>query len=412
MQPKESKSPELRFSEYSASWIEDELSNYVLEHRGGASLKPSDFVESSVYEVVPKKAIVKGCLLELSESEPTYCSEKFFKNNRNAVVNNSFLITTLRDLVPTAPSIGLIVCNPNENELLLAQGVYGFKISEGLMPGFLTNLSNKESYRRLMYKICVGSTQVHVRSSEFFNIKITLPCPEEQQKIADFLSVVDEKISLLKQRHNLMQQYKKGVMQQFFSQQIRFKDDNGHNFPDWKESRLGDHLEEYKQKTQHENEHEVLTSSRGGLIRQKDYFGINRITERSNKGFHIVPLNYITYRSRSDDRRFYFNVNELGITGIISTYYPVFKMKSGCNKFFIELSRYHRNIFGKYSVGTSQVVLSYNELCRIILYIPSGDEQKKIADFAEALDKKIDLSAKLIELTQTFKNGLLQQMFV
>lgn len=145
---------------------------------------------------------------------------------------------------------------------------------------------------------------------------------------------------------------------------------------------------------------------------QSDYYSEGRITERSNVGFHVIPHGYLTYRSRSDDRMFFFNLNELGKTGIISHYYPVFSMNNGQNHFFVELTRYHSKIFGKYAVGTSQVVLSYNAFCAIILKFPCTQEQQKIAQFLQSIDKKVDAVALQIEQTKLFKKGLLQQMFV
>ena len=193
---------------------------------------------------------------------------------------------------------------------------------------------------------------------------------------------------------------------------LRFKQDDGSNFPTWKKCKFGIFVEEFKQNSTKQDEYEVLTSARSGLIRQKDYYDNDRITERLNAGFNIIPCNYMTYRSRSDNRRFYFNENNLGITGIISTYYPVFKIKNGINKFFIELLFYHQHKIGQYSVGTSQTVLSINELKKIYFSVPSLPEQQKIADFLSSVDAKIDAIKAQIEKLEAFKKGLLQQMFV
>ena len=244
------------------------------------------------------------------------------------------------------------------------------------------------------------------------SFKVYLPEKAEQKKIADFLTSVDTKISQLTEKHRLLKDYKKGVMQQIFSQKIRFKDDDGNAFPDWEEKPLSRMLTVYQQKSKVENEYEVLTSSRNGLVKQSDYYGEGRITERSNTGFHVIPENYLTYRSRSDDRLFFFNLNTLGLTGIISNYYPVFTMINGQNNFFVELTRYHSHVFGRFSVGTSQVVLSYNALTSIKLEFPSTEEQQKIAQFLQSLDKKINAVNEQIEQTKLFKKGLLQQMFV
>lgn len=180
---------------------------------------------------------------------------------------------------------------------------------------------------------------------------------------------------------------------------------------EWVTELLGSSIEEFREKSTTQDEYEVLTSARSGLIRQREYFENDRIAERDNIGFNIVPPNYLTYRSRSDDRRFYFNENNLGITGIISTYYPVFRVLEGSNKFFLELLAHYSTIVGKYSVGTSQTVLSLNELRRIKLPIPKEPEQQKIADCLASLDDLITLEAQQLETLKTYKKALMLQLF-
>jgi len=263
-----------------------------------------------------------------------------------------------------------------------------------------------------MKTIKVGSTQVHIRNDDFFKVKIETPHIKEQQKIAAFLTEVDNKIEQLTKKKQLLVDYKKGVMQQIFSQEIRFKQDDGSDYPDWEVKALGSVITEYKNKSTYNDEHPVMTSSTKGLVFQKDYFGDNRLVDRSNIGFNIIPPNYITYRSRSDNRRFTFNMNSLGTTGIVSSYYPVFKISTGCNKFFIELTKVNVLKFGKYSVGTSQTVLSLNEIKKIKFKLPVQEEQEKIGYFLTEIDTKINQVEKQLAGTKQFKSGLLQQMFV
>ncbi|ATX80654.1 type I restriction enzyme, S subunit [Mariprofundus aestuarium] len=188
---------------------------------------------------------------------------------------------------------------------------------------------------------------------------------------------------------------------------LRFPEFNG----EWLIKRIGAVIDEYREKSSVNNQYEVLTSARAGLIRQKEYYENSRLTERDNLGFNVIPPNYVTYRSRSDDRRFYFNENMLGITGIISTYYPVFRFDGGANKFFVELFRKKRHYIGKFSVGTSQTVLSFNELKRIKLLIPTFEEQQKISDFLTVVDKRVEqLEEKRRYLTK-YKKGAMQQIF-
>jgi type I restriction enzyme, S subunit len=175
---------------------------------------------------------------------------------------------------------------------------------------------------------------------------------------------------------------------------------------------VGAFIEEFRGKSTVQDEYEVMTSARSGLVRQREYYDNDRITERDNIGFNIIPPNYMTYRSRSDDRQFYFNENNLGMTGIVSVYYPVFRVVGGSNKFFIELLSAFSRAVGKYSVGTSQTVLSLNQLGRIKLPCPPTEtEQHRIASCLSSLDALITAETQKHEALKTHKKGLMQQLF-
>jgi type I restriction enzyme S subunit len=179
----------------------------------------------------------------------------------------------------------------------------------------------------------------------------------------------------------------------------------------WSESLLGSVVKEYRQNSSVQDEYEVLTSARRGLMRQVDYYGEGRITERDNVGFNVIPADYITYRSRTDDGRFYFNHNDLGITGVISVYYPVFSSVIGSNAFLASLLNHFSILIGSHSVGTSQRVLPISKLLRVTLPIPSPVEQQKIAECLSSVDELMAAQGRKVDALKTHKKGLMQQLF-
>ncbi len=179
----------------------------------------------------------------------------------------------------------------------------------------------------------------------------------------------------------------------------------------WSKSLLGNEVKEFRLNSTIQDEYEVLTSARRGLIRQVDYYGEGRITERNNVGFNVIPPDYVTYRSRTDNGRFYFNHNDLGITGIISVYYPVFSSVTGSNAFLATLLNHFSILIGSHSVGTSQRVLPLSKLLRVMLPIPDPAEQQKIADCLTSLDELIATQAQKVAALKTHKKGLMQQLF-
>jgi type I restriction enzyme S subunit len=250
---------------------------------------------------------------------------------------------------------------------------------------------------------------------QFSELKLVKPTLPEQEKIADCLDSADALIAAQGRKVGALRAHKRGLMQQLFPQegetQPRLRFPEFRDAGDWKEVTLAKFIEEFREKSTVQDEYEVMTSARSGLVRQRDYYDNDRITERNNVGFNLVPPNYITYRSRSDNRKFFFNQNNLGETGIVSVYYPVFRILKGSNKFFIELFSAFSKIIGMYSVGTSQTVLSLNQLKKIRLPVPDETEQQRIANCLTSLDDLIAAEARKLDTLKTHKKGLMQQLF-
>lgn len=195
-------------------------------------------------------------------------------------------------------------------------------------------------------------------------------------------------------------------MQQLLTGKKRLKGFEG----EWKENKLEFFIKDYKQKPTDEDNYEVLTSAKAGLMKQTDYYGDNRITNRDDADYNVIPPNYLTYRSRSDDGLFTFNKNDLGITGLISGYYPVFTIKNGDINFILMYMNYYRQKLTKYAIGTSQLVLAMNALKEAKFHLPKEDEQTAIAQVLQAADKEISLLKAKAEKLREQKKGLMQQL--
>lgn len=255
----------------------------------------------------------------------------------------------------------------------------------------------------------------NISVTQFLSTNAWRPEGPEQQKIADCLASADALIEAQGRKVEALNAHKKGLMQQLFPQegetQPRLRFPEFERAEEWKEVPLAKFIEEFRVQSTVQDEFEVLTSARSGLVRQRDYYDNDRITERNNIGFNVIPPNYMTYRSRSDNRTFYFNENNLGLTGIVSVYYPVFRILYGSNKFFIELFSALSKLIGMYSVGTSQTVLSLNQLKKLNLPVPGEAEQQRIADCLTSLDDLIAAETRKLESLRSHKKGLMQQLF-
>ncbi len=275
---------------------------------------------------------------------------------------------------------------------------------------WLSYVLSSKPVRYTLSNLATGTSgsMKNITKGEFLSLKIGIPPLAEQQKIAKILSTWDKAISTTERLIDNSTQQKRALMQQLLTGKKRLLDESGERFEGkWEEVKLSKWLIEHKEKSTVQDQYDVYTSSRNGLVLQSDYFANSRIAGRDNIGFHVIPPNHITYRSRSDDGFFTFNLFSSDDNGLISNYYPVFSTK-GNNSFFIALFEQYRSVFGRYSVGTSQKVLSANALKDISFKIPPLLEQQKIATVLTNANQEIELLEQQLADLQQEKKALMQ----
>lgn len=257
---------------------------------------------------------------------------------------------------------------------------------------------------------------------EFLKLRFLLPSFPEQQKIASFFNAIDKKISQLKQKKTLLEQYKKGVMQKIFSQEIRFKSNKRQEFPNWEKKKLGDVLFEHKTLNANNAYEEVFSVAKHkGVINQIEHLGRSYSAKDISNYKVIFPHDIVYTKSPTSDFPFgIIKQNLSGRIGVVSPLYGVFKPIS-CDLGFL-LHNYFLSWINTYNYlnplvqkGAKNTMNINNDdfLNGAKISVPvSIEEQNKIGNFLSAIDDKINHMQNVIEKTENWKKGLMQQMFV
>ena len=182
---------------------------------------------------------------------------------------------------------------------------------------------------------------------------------------------------------------------------------------DWEQRKLSDLIIEYKETVDSDCTLPVLTSSKTeGVVLQEEHFG--RVQNHDITGYNILPRNYCTYRNRSDGVDFTFNINRCCDKGIISKFYPVFYGNNSDIFFISMVLNYCDEVVREIAytcTGTGQKVLSFLDLQKMNIRVPSYDEQKKISQYFEQLDNLITLHQRKLEKLKNIKKSCLEKMF-
>jgi type I restriction enzyme, S subunit len=375
--------PKLRFPEFGEEWKEIRLKD-ISQYFNGGSFE-NNVQEEGKYELVTLKSI---------DTLGNLVSSKRYIDDEVKTLAKDTLVMILSEQAPGL--LGMTAIIPKSNKYVLNQRIAEIRPNQIIDSYFLSMAINRN--QRYFSKMGAGMKVQNISKPNVENYKFLYTQYQEQQKIASFLSSVDKKITQLQQKQSLLEQYKKGLMQQLFSQQLRFKDDNGNAYPDWKEKRLG------------EISIKKSSSISAGQVENND--GIYKIYGASGYfkrvDFYTEVKEYIAIiKDGSGVGRVQLCDAHSSVIGTLDIIYP----KSNNNLYFIKCLL--ENIrFEKYIVGGAIPHIYFKDYSKEKIKNPCTDEQTKIADFLSAIDDKIQLVNTQIEKTQQFKKGLLQQMFV
>ena len=270
----------------------------------------------------------------------------------------------------------------------------------------------------LFLRIANGSTYLEVTNSEIKKILFDAPNLKEQHKIASFLASVDTKIEQLGKKKELLELYKKGMMQKLFSQEVRFKDEQRNEYPDWEEKLLGDISNLSKGKGISKTDVKVdgtVKCIRYGELYTRYGETISNVLSSTN-----VPISELVLSQKNDviipasgetaldiASAACITVEGVAVGGDINI------IRCQQNGIFLAYYLISKKIdIARLAQGVSIIHLYSAQLASLSLRIPSKQEQQKIANFLSAIDKKIELVAEQLEQARTFKKGLLQRMFI
>ena len=387
--------PKLRFKEFDADWISNkiiDLADYV-DYRGKTPKK----VESGILLVTAKN--IKQGYLDYSVSQEFIEPSDFDEVMRRGKVElNDVLITTEAPLGNVA--------SVDRTDIALAQRVIKYRGKIDLLDNlFLKQKFLSESFQEILKSKATGGTVQGIKGSVLHQIPLIVPSKQEQTKIASFLSAVDEKISQLTQKHALLSQYKQGMMQKLFSQQIRFKADDGSEFGEWENISVKEIFDVTRG--------QVLAVSNTVSVADADYkypVFSSQTKQKGLMGFYKKylfedALTWTTDGANAGDVNFrkgkFYCTNVCGV---------LLSKKGYANLCIAEILN---KVTHKYVSYVGNPKLMNNVMSEIPITIPINlEEQTKIANFLSAIDQKIEVVAQQIEQAKQWKKGLLQQMFV
>ncbi len=388
MAPSDKKIPNLRFPEFLDEWKEKRINEIVTRY-----VNPVDVEEDKDYREIGIRSYGKGIFHKEKIRGKELGNKRVFWVKENAFIVNIVFAWEQAIAKTTDAEIGFIASHrfpmyfPQDNKSSVDYLLHFFLTSKGKK---ILELASPGGAGR-------NKTLGQV---EFGKSKIKLPSLSEQEKIATFLSAIDERLKLLREKKNQIEKYKRGIMQQIFSQELRFTSFDGSTYPDWKYAPLCELLD-YEQPTNYlvnstdyseEYDIPVLTAGKTFIL---GYTNETHGVYQDN--LPVIIFDDFTTATQFVD--FPFKAK--------SSAMKILKAKEGNNiKYIYEAMQQIEFVVGNH--GRHWI----SSFSNIEIPNPCDDEQSKIADFLSAIDRKILLCSEQITQNEQYKEGLLQRIFI
>jgi type I restriction enzyme S subunit len=408
--------PRLRFPEFYKGWKNGKLNEIVTSMDSGWSPQCDEKAANIDEWGVLKTTAVTW--IGFNETENKKLPKKLRPRKEIEIFATDILITRAG---PTN-RVGVIVhVDKVREKLMLSDKLIRIRLAKNNSKFFSILLGTEYCQKQIISKSSgLAASQTNISQKYLLNTKIKYPTILEQTKIASFLTSIDRRIQLLEEKKELLERYKKGIMQKLFSQEIRFKDENGNDFPDWEATNLALVFKSFKGKGL--SKEKLDNNGNQKCILYGELFttyteSINEISNRTNEnegtlslvGDILVPASTTT--SAIDLAKFTaLNEKNIRLGGDIT----VLRANAPINNVFFAyyLSNFKKFEIAKYAQGTTIVHLYFSHFKKVKIHFPYLKEQNKIASTLQKLDELIQNVSFQIEKSREFKKGLLQKMFV
>ena len=312
-------------------------------------------------------------------------------------------------LLSAAGTIGRTVVYDGQDAFFQDSNIVWLDNDDSVLDGFLLQFYNKTSWDNLE-----GGTIKRLYNGLFLSKVIHVPSLPEQQKIAEFLSTIDTVIEKQKETVSAWEERKKGVMQKLFSQEIRFRADDGSEFPEWEEKKIGDLFYKVNERNNGQFGKDKWISVAKMYYQDEDKVTSNNIDTRT----YVMRVGDMSFEGHPNKEFKYgrFVVNDIG-DGIISELFPIYRHKENYIlkywKYAIQVDSIMQKVYRKSitSSGSSSNKLDDDDFKRQSILVPCLAEQQKIADCLSSLDEVIEKQKATLAAWEALKKGLLQQMF-
>jgi type I restriction enzyme, S subunit len=410
------KTPKLRFPQFTGAWEEKKLGD-IATFLKGKGISKSDIVEDGILECIRYGEL--------------YTHYKEVIRNIKSKTNldpNGLILSKINDVIipasgETKEDIATASCVLKGNVALSGDLNIIRTDLNGIFLSFILNNSKKDQISSLAQGVSV----VHLYQSQLQGLLIPTPSIPEQTKIAEFLTAVDDKITLLDNQKKQLELYKKGLLQSMFpgsnnrggGRTIRFLDIGGVSFPDWAEKRLGEVAKKIITKNKLNQIKKVLTNSASfGIVNQRDFFDKDIANINNLTGYYIVEKDDFIYNPRISN---FAPVGPVGRNklqkGIMSPLYTVFRFEMGnldFYQFYYSTTIWHSYLesIANYGARADRMNITSDGFFSMPISLPTLPEQTKIADFLTSINDKIAVANDQITATKLWKKGLLQSMMV
>jgi len=407
-------SPELRFKEFSGEWEEKKLGEIIILMQSGLSRLLSN--NDIGIPVIRSNNLING-KIDTKDIKYWYKNDTQGADNSNYFLQDNDILVNFINSIAQIGKVALYKNTLNRN-VIFTTNLMRLQFKDIVDFTYIFYFFNTTRYKNYIYSITKPAVnQASFTTKDFNMLIVPLPKKQEQQKIASFLTTIDTKIEQFSKKVELQEQYKKGVMQKIFSQEIRFKKDDRNYFSEWEEMQLKDFLILTLREVSKPKENYLAIGVRSHC---KGTF------QKPNSEPHKIAMDKL-YKVKEHDLIVSITfawesaiaiVKKSDEGGLVSHRFPTYTFKK--DKVIVEFFKYvifqkkFRFMLDLISPGGAgrNRVMSKKDFLKLKWILPPIEEQTKIANFLSTLDEQIDSTKKQLAKIKEFKKGLLQRMFV